>query len=168
MSDFLNSRCPFGSFGVDWNIRHCADFSGVTGKIVIPDSLIEFREFGWNEKKKRISFLTATNSGCRKEFQSVVFSMDKYQIDKWNQIFIEANPHLKYDTPSSPGGVKFYDFADRDSDDKNGFTFWNKSKETLADIGNALPETVKSLFWIALIGGGFYLLSDNSKKHSKS
>lgn len=168
MSDnFLNRRCPVGSRSIDWTIRHCADFSGVTGKIIIPDALSEFKDFRYNEKRKRISFVTANNSGCQKPNLIDVFSMDKYQIDRWNDLFIKANPYLKYHTDKSPGGVRFYDFADRDADDKNGFTFWSKTQENLSNLADSLQDTIKVLFWTAVIGGSFYYLSKDSDKKTK-
>lgn len=165
MSDtFLNRRCPIGSRSIDWGIRHCADFSGVTDKIFMPAELNQFRDFRYNPNKRRISFLTANNSGCQKPNLIDVFSMDKYQIDKWNDIFIKANPHLKYDIPGSPGGVKFYDFADRESDDKNGFTFWSKAQENISNLPDVISDTTKLAFWALLIGGSYYLLNKPSKR----
>ncbi len=165
MSDnFLNRRCPLGSRSIDWSLRHCADFSGVTGKIILPESLNQFRDFRYNEKKRRISFITANNSGCQKPNLVDVFSMDKYQIDAWNSIFIKANPYLKYETASSPGGVKFYDFVDRDSDDKNGFTFWSRTQEKIADLPDVLSDATKAAFWVLLIGGTIYLFKDPKNK----
>lgn len=159
-SNFLNRRCPIGSRSIDWTIRHCADFSGVTNKIIVPDELVKFKDFRYNAKKRRISFVTANNSGCQKPNLIDVFSMDKYQIDQWNAIFIKANPYLKYDTTDSPGGVKFYDFADRDADDKNGFTFWSKTQETIS----GLPDVIPSILWIIGIGTTIYLLNKPKKK----
>ncbi|MBK6608740.1 MAG: hypothetical protein IPG24_25470 [Leptospiraceae bacterium] len=65
---FLMLPCPpnamLGTY--DLPVRHCIDFSGVKDvtRVKIPDALTRFREFKFNDKLLRVSYMTARLTYC--------------------------------------------------------------------------------------------------------
>ena len=148
----MSFSCPIGTFKgtYDLPVRHGIDFSGITDlkKINIPEKLTRFREFLYNPKKARNSFKVVRLSYCAtraKWFEDglmyqkgIFFSVDP-NIHVFNQIFLDANPHLTY-TNSNPNGIQTYDFVDKE-DDQGGAI---KAINDLKKIFNLIPEKLNT------------------------
>lgn len=163
MNELNGRRCPIGAANFDGAVRHCIDFSWFQKPYNVPSELERFNQFIHNTQKKRISFVTANNSGCREINFSNVFSVDKTNIDEFNRIAIEANQHLDWTTALKNPRQVSYDFADRDSEDANIYTLWSRIQESLNKTGKNITEGIPLVGYIA-IGLGIKYLWDNTNK----
>lgn len=158
----VQTKCPSTANPVtgDLPIRHAIDFSGIVNSdsIIIPDRLKQYREFIFNSKRKRISFLTARNSACKGSYlrtnwlyfkkspsQLPYFSLDP-NIHEFNRIFTEANKKQDFSKIST------YDFLDKGDEKAGIYHSLNKLKRTAEDIPNKLPH----FFAFATAGIGLY------------
>lgn len=163
----MNFTCPSGTMkpSYDHPIRHAIDLSGVSdiSKVNFPPSLEKFREFLYNPKKRRISFLTARLSYCvtgAKFFKDgqwyqkgEFFSVDP-NIHEFNRIFVAANPNLTYYDYKNPGSefqVKTYDFVDKGDERAGAVNSLIQFKEAV----NKIPvhiATATSFFIFSMAG----------------
>jgi hypothetical protein len=152
--------CPSGSYKLsyDYPIRHAIDFSGISDlkKINLPEKLTKFRDFLYNPKKRRISFLVANNSSCVTNDQwfkngdiykrGVWFSQDP-QVHEFNRIFLVSNPQIKF-TNNDPNGIQTYDFLDKENDQTGAIKFF----KDLLKIFTGIPEKLDTGINAILIG----------------
>lgn len=156
--------CPPG-FVPDYPLplRHAIDLSLLPPAILAKDINVSFaKEFNlplWNEKKKRISFLTQKGL-CRRLIKwSEVRSRDP-RIHEFNKKFLESNPHLQeyynslrtYDFKEDEGGL---DLMKRDIID--GLKSVSKDfKEN--PVSYLFPTWLKITLGIVIIGGVVYYM----------
>ncbi|MBP9888402.1 MAG: hypothetical protein KBF93_19035 [Leptospiraceae bacterium] len=162
--------CPSGTMtpSYDHPVRHAIDFSGVIdlSKVKLPKKLDSFREFLYNPKKARVSFLTARLSYCvtgAKFFKDgqwyqkgEFFSVDQ-NVHEFNRLFMEANPNLSYyesKNPTKSFQVKTYDFVDKGDERAGAINSLNEMKNVVNDI----PGKIGSGISIVIFGGAVLLL----------
>lgn len=153
----------------DLPVRHCIDFSGVKDvtRVKIPDALTRFREFKFNDKLLRISYMTARLTYCATRasfFKDGIFykkgdfiSLDPNK-DEFNRIFVEANKNLSYydySNPSKPFEVKTYDFLDK-GDERSGLInaamqYKAAGNDIAKNFGNIVKVVVAGVVVIVLV-----------------
>lgn len=151
----------------DEPVRHCIDFSGVSDDVIInlPDSIKNFREFRFNEKRKRISFLVARLQFYKSYFQQSVIDYDP-QSAKFEALFLAYNPQLDFKS------LQFYSFIDT-SDETYSFSDLYRFKRfkiigAIADTTNTVVNTATNSFQLVMYGGaGLLLYSLYKKTNSK-
>ena len=166
----MSYTCPSGTMkpGYDHPIRHAIDFSGVRdiSKINFPKKLDSFKEFLYNPKRARLSFMTGRLSYCvtgAKFFKDgqwyqkgEFFSIDP-NIHEFNRLFIEANPTLTYydpKNPQKPFQVKTYDFVDK-GDERSGAI---NSLIELKNVINDTPGKLGAGISLVIFGGAVLIL----------
>ena len=157
--------CPIGYYtpSRDEPVRHCIDFSGVPDNVRINlNNTMNFREFKYNDKRKRISFLTQRLSFCVSLDRSKVISSDP-QCKEFDTLFFTLNPHIP------KASLLIYEFFDTGDERYSWSELHNFIKfKFLNEIGGSVMDSTKILIYGASLILLYRIFSNTSSSKAET